>query len=81
MTPIERAIAIAGSVSALASGIGVAMSAPSMWKSRGNVPAEHCPAIERFTGGEVRCEELRPDIPWGVLREQATPIEPEAKAA
>ncbi len=37
-----------------------------MWKKRGNVPAEHCPAIERATG--VRCEELRPDVAWSVLR-------------
>lgn len=36
------------------------------------VPAEHCPAIERATGGAVRCEELRPDVQWGVLREPAT---------
>jgi DNA-binding transcriptional regulator YdaS (Cro superfamily) len=40
-----------------------------MWKARGKVPAEHCPAIERATG--VRCEELRPDVPWEVLREQS----------
>jgi DNA-binding transcriptional regulator YdaS (Cro superfamily) len=32
------------------------------------VPAEHCPAIERATDGAVRCEELRPDIDWAVLR-------------
>lgn len=32
------------------------------------VPAERCPAIERATGGAVRCEELRPDVEWGVLR-------------
>jgi len=31
-------------------------------------PAEYCPAIERATGGKVRCEELRPDIDWAVLR-------------
>lgn len=46
------------------------------------VPAEHCPIIERETraaGQPVTCEELRPDIPWGVLREQAAPLsEPEA---
>lgn len=35
------------------------------------VPAEHCPAIERATGGAVRCEELRPDVAWSVLREAA----------
>lgn len=37
------------------------------------VPAEHCPAIERATAGAVRCEELRPDVQWGVLREPVTP--------
>lgn len=44
------------------------------------VPAEHCPAIERATRERaaaegdpsliVTCEELRPDVAWGVLREQ-----------
>ena len=40
---------------------------------RNRVPAEYCPAIERETrnkGEVVTCEELRPDIAWGVLREQ-----------
>lgn len=40
---------------------------------RHRVPAEHCPAIERETRAKdevVTCEELRPDIPWAVLREQ-----------
>lgn len=32
------------------------------------VPAERCPSIEKSTGGEVRCEDLRPDIDWSVLR-------------
>lgn len=32
------------------------------------VPAERCPAIERATDGVVRCEDLRPDVDWGVLR-------------
>lgn len=32
------------------------------------VPAERCPDIERATGGAVRCEDLRPDVDWSVLR-------------
>ena len=28
------------------------------------MPAEHCPRIERITGGSVRCEDLRPDVEW-----------------
>lgn len=27
-----------------------------------------CPMIESLTGGLVRCEDLRPDIDWSVLR-------------
>lgn len=29
-------------------------------------PADYCPSIEREFG--IRCEILRPDIDWGVLR-------------
>lgn len=35
------------------------------------VPLDHCPAVERKTrelGNAVRCEDLRPDIAWEVLR-------------
>lgn len=52
----------------MAAEIQVPGSLPSMWRKRGRVPAEHCPAIERATGGAVRCEDLRPDVDWAVLR-------------
>lgn len=41
----------------------------SQW-SRGirRVPAERCIQIEQVTHGVVRCETLRPDIDWSVLR-------------
>jgi len=39
-----------------------------MWLHRGKVPADYCPTIERVTGGAVRCEDLRPDVEWSVLR-------------
>ena len=45
-------------------------------------PAEHCPDVEdatRAKGEVVTCEELRPDVKWGVLREQARAAK--AKAA
>lgn len=29
-------------------------------------PAQYCPDIEAATG--VRCEELRPDVKWSILR-------------
>lgn len=44
--------------------------------TRNRVPAEYCPAIERETQRRVRCEEMRPDIPWDVLRQQAANGEP-----
>lgn len=69
MTPLEKAMQTLGGASALASALGVSSSTPSMWKVRGNIPAEHCPAIEQATHGAVRCEELRPDVAWFVLRE------------
>jgi DNA-binding transcriptional regulator YdaS (Cro superfamily) len=71
---LDEAIDKAGGVGALAGRIGVAASTPSMWRARGRVPAENCPAIERETG--VRCERLRPDIPWDVLRMQCANSEP-----
>jgi DNA-binding transcriptional regulator YdaS (Cro superfamily) len=91
MTPLDRAIEALGGVGILASAIGVASSAPSMWKTRGRVPAEHCPAIERETrriakekddpSVVVTCEQLRDDVPWAVLREQIDDPAAVAKAA
>lgn len=75
MQALERAIEFAGSVSALASAIGCSGTAPHMWRKRGNVPAEYCPQIERATAGKVRCEDLRPDVDWAVLRNSAEPAE------
>jgi len=45
-------------------------SSISQWKTANRVPAEICPDIEAITG--VRCEDLRPDVNWSVLR-KATP--------
>lgn len=68
MDALKKAIEIAGTQSALAERLGLRQSHISMWLHRGNVPAEHCPDIELATGGKVRCEQLRPDVKWGVLR-------------
>lgn len=58
-TPLDRAIAEAGSGSALAKVAGVTPMAVSYWKIRG-VPARHVLTIELATG--VSRHELRPDI-------------------
>ena len=67
--PIQRAAAILGSQKALADYLGVTRAAVGQWQDVGRrVPAEHCPNIEFITAGQVRCEDLRPDVKWGVLR-------------
>jgi len=67
--PVRRAAEHVGSLSALAARLGVTKSAVHQWMGDGRqVPAEHCPAIEEITGGSVKCEELRPDMAWSVLR-------------
>jgi DNA-binding transcriptional regulator YdaS (Cro superfamily) len=58
-----------GRQSSLARAVGVDSQLVWQW-ARGvrQVPADRCPAIERATEGAVRCEELRPDVEWAVLR-------------
>jgi DNA-binding transcriptional regulator YdaS (Cro superfamily) len=67
---LERACAAANGSSRLAQllterGRKVSKASISRWKKE-RVPAEACPDIEAITG--VKCEELRPDISWEVLR-------------
>lgn len=68
--PVRKAIEVAGGVTKFASGLGVTPQRVTNWVSRG-VPAEWCPSVEALVDGAVRCEELRPDIPWSVLRQAA----------
>ena len=53
--------------------LGVSGQVVTNWKLRGNVPIEYCIPIEIATRSNdlcdaVRCEELRPDVQWGALR-------------
>lgn len=69
---IKRAIEAKGSGAALASAIDRSPQFVSqLLRGERSVPAELCPVIERETG--VRCEDLRPDVPWDVLRLQSAP--------
>lgn len=79
MTSLEHAIQIVGSQTALAKQLGVAQGHVWHW-TKSKVPAEHCPSIERATGGVVRCEDLRPDVDWSVLRNSDCP-QPQQEAA
>ena len=69
MTPISKAIDVAGGVAPLAAAIQVPVQSVYFWRSGGRrVPSDYCPRIEEATGGQVRCEDLRPDVRWDVLR-------------
>jgi DNA-binding transcriptional regulator YdaS (Cro superfamily) len=72
MKILKIAVDAAGGQAALAAAIGVKQQHVWNWLNRegARVPAEHCPAIERATQGAVRCEDLRPDVAWDVLRMQ-----------
>ena len=58
-----------GEAARLARVLGVPFALMSQWRGgQRPVPARRCPDIEAATNGAVRCEELRPDVRWGVLR-------------
>lgn len=76
MHPIARACEIVGSQRALADAMGVTPAVVSQYLSGlRHVPPDRCIQIEAATSGAVRCEDLRPDIPWGVLRGTACECE------
>lgn len=67
MHPIKRASQIVGGQSRLAEELKVSKGRVSQWLTE-PIKAEYCPTIERLTHGQVRCEELRPDVDWAYLR-------------
>ena len=66
---ILRACAAVGGQASMARLLDVTPSAVNQWCSGDRpVPAKSCPTIEQISG--VRCEDLQPDVKWGVLRQQ-----------
>jgi DNA-binding transcriptional regulator YdaS (Cro superfamily) len=51
----------------LAESLRVTSVTVHLWATE-RVPADRCPDIERITNSMVRCEEMRPDVSWSVLR-------------
>lgn len=69
MKAIIDAAAAVGGQAQLARLLNVAPATVSQWVTEIRpIPAERCPQIELVTGGAVRCEDLRPDVNWAVLR-------------
>lgn len=79
LTAPARAVKVLGGPSSTARILGLPGGRHQTVQSwiRNRIPAEHCPAIERATrvaGQPVLCEELRPDVDWGVLRENQVEV-------
>ena len=69
MEPIARAVEILGGPTKVALILGVTPQAVWFWRDgHRRLPAEYCPPIEKATDRVVRCEDLRPDVDWGVVR-------------
>lgn len=52
-----------------AKALGVTPGAVNQWVSGATaVAVERCIEIEKATGGQVRCEDLRPDVDWAYIR-------------
>jgi len=66
---LKEAIDFCGGQAALAASLGLRQQHIWNWLNRDGsaIPAQYCPSIERVTG--VRCERLRPDVDWKVLRQ------------
>jgi len=66
---VEAAIRMLGGAYELASALGVTGPLVYQWLSgHRRVSAERAIQIEALTAGLVRCEDLRPDVDWSVLR-------------
>lgn len=70
-TPLDGAIRAAGGITKMAKDLGLNSHAVIQQWRLNRVPAEHCPDIEKLTG--VKCEKLRPDVNWAVLRQKQMP--------
>ena len=72
METLVEYVSTHGRRSDLAKAIGVNPQLLSQWiHGVRPVPAARCPSIEAATNGRVRCEDLRPDVAWHVLRQNS----------
>lgn len=59
-----------GGPTIVAASLGITSQAISLWASKNKIPAERCPELELLSQGTIKCEEMRPDVKWWVLREK-----------
>lgn len=67
--PILSAIELLGGPVAAAAALKVPhYQSLQNWVRRKRVPPTYCIPIERLLDGQVRCEQLNPDLDWTYLR-------------
>lgn len=70
MTGIKKAIEICGRQKSLAEACGVSQQAVNKWVSgKNNMDVKYIPAIIKATNGEVKPQELRPDVDWETIKQ------------
>jgi hypothetical protein len=72
---MEHVIDTLGGPTAVARMVGCKPPSVIEWRKRG-IPADRCPAIERESGGKVKCEQLRDDVVWTRIADDNWPWHP-----
>ena len=70
---LKQAVDDAGGAVAVGAMIELTRHAVYDFIRRGQFPAEHCPVLERKSGGVLRCEVLNTRVDWAYLRDQVSP--------
>lgn len=71
MSTLRNAIDHMGGQSATARRFNTTVQVVHNWLSRGRIPAAYAPLIEDATNGAFTANQLRPDIPWDVVRRRS----------
>ena len=68
MSGISTAIIICKGQSALARACGVSQAAVGKWLDGAKMDVAHVSSIVKATNGEVKPQELRPDVDWETIK-------------
>ena len=73
---MKLAFSIVGTQKEMAEGLGVTYQRVQQFLREPPHPPTHVQAmiLEELTAGKVRCEWIRPDAPWHVIRKSATSL-------
>lgn len=69
MNGIKQAVALCNGQSSLARACGVSQTAVLKWICGGKMDVKYIPAIIKATNGEIKPQELRPDVDWETIKQ------------